>query len=118
MLASLIYRKDRAGPPYVDILQRPLHRSGSTAAIAAWLPALLQTDPNAVSAQSTSYTEFNVPMGIIWGAKDSVTPLDQLRQLKSLVPTASVTILPNTGHIPQVEDPIAFQRALIEAIHK
>lgn len=118
MLASLIYRKDRAGPPYVDILQRPLHRSGSTAAIAAWLPALLQTDPNAVSAHSANYRRLTVSMSIIWGSKDSVTPLNQMRQLKSLVPASSVTILPDTGHIPQVEDPIAFQRALTEAIKK
>ncbi len=116
MLQTLIYRKDRAIPAYVAILQQPLTRSGTTSAIAQWLPYLLQNDPHALSGHGASYKALQVPIAIIWGDKDTVTPLTQLKHLHGLVPTASVKLLHNTGHIPQVEDPDNFQNALLNAL--
>ena len=116
MLQTLIYRKERAIPSYISILQQPLTRSGTTSAIAEWLPYLLQNDPRALSGHGASYKALQVPTAIIWGDKDTVTPLAQLRQLHSLIPAAYVVLMHNTGHIPQVEDPDNFQNALLNAL--
>ena len=59
-----------------------------------------------------------MPLFVIWGDKDTITPLDQARRLVSLAPGAQLTVLPDVGHIPQIEDPDAFHRALLAAIAK
>jgi pimeloyl-ACP methyl ester carboxylesterase len=116
MLQTLIYRKDRALPGYVAVLQRPLGRTGTTDAIAAWLPFLVQTDPAALSAHSANYRRIALPLSIIWGDRDTVTPLDQLARLHALLPSARVALLKDVGHIPQVEDTTQFQAALLSSL--
>ena len=118
MLQTLIHRKDRAVPNYVAVLQRPLDREGTTDAIAAWLPFLVQTDTLALSARSANYRRIALPLSIIWGDRGTVTPLEQLAELHALVPAAPIALLHDIGHIPQIEDPAAFQAALRAALER
>jgi pimeloyl-ACP methyl ester carboxylesterase len=53
-----------------------------------------------------------MPVGLIWGAVDRVVPYRGLEQLRRLRPDAVVETLARTGHIPQVEQPHEFARAL------
>ena len=116
MLQMLIHRKQRAIPAYVTVLQRPLGREGTTDSIAAWLPFLVQTDPAALSAHSANYRQIALSLAIIWGDRDTVTPLNQLARLHALVPAAPVALLKDVGHIPQVEDATQFQAALLTSL--
>lgn len=118
LLQSLIARKDRALPEYVEILQRPTHRAGSTPDIADWVYYFLGADRAALSADRTAYARLTMPAAILWGDKDTVTPLDQAHDLKTLLPQATLAILPGLGHIPQIEDPDAFNDALLKALRK
>jgi pimeloyl-ACP methyl ester carboxylesterase len=115
LLASLIHRKDRAAP-YVEILQQPMRRRGSTAAMSDWLPSLLLPPKDALSTRPDDLRKTTLPTALIWGAEDSVTPLAQGEELADLIPGATLTVLPDIGHIPQIEDPAAFQTALIAAL--
>jgi len=38
--------------------------------------------------------------------------------LQKLLPQAWLTVLPGLGHIPQIEDPAAFNDALLKALGK
>ena len=58
------------------------------------------------------------PVAILWGDQDHVTPVDQARDLQTLIPRASLTLLPGLGHIPQIEDPTLFNEALLKALAK
>jgi pimeloyl-ACP methyl ester carboxylesterase len=118
LLASLIAKKERALPEYVEILQRPLTQQGSTAAIADWLYYFTGSDRNAESADRGNYARLKLPVAMLWGDQDEVTPLAQARDLQTLLPQASLTLLPGLGHIPQIEDPDAFNGALLKAIEK
>ena len=118
MLASLLYRKDRAAEPYITIVQQPLGRSETTTEVAAWLPFLMQADHHALSGQASSYRTLGVPLSVIWGDRDSVTPLDQLQRLRRASATVKIEVLKDVGHIPQVEDPAAFQAALLRLLTK
>jgi pimeloyl-ACP methyl ester carboxylesterase len=118
LLQSLIAKKERALPEYVEILQRPTRRTGSTADIADWVYYFLGADRDASSADRTAYARMKAPIAILWGDKDNVTPLDQANDLKTLLPQATLTILPGLGHIPQIEDPGAFNDALLKALGK
>ena len=116
LLQSLIEKKQRALPEYVEILQRPLRRHGATPDIANWLYFFLGTDRSAKSADRASYAQLHCPVALIWGDKDSVTPMEQARDLQKLVPQATLSVLPGLGHIPQIEDPDAFKAALLQAL--
>lgn len=58
------------------------------------------------------------PVAILWGNMDTVTPPEQASDLKTLLPQATLTFLPGLGHIPQIEDPAAFNDALLKALGK
>jgi pimeloyl-ACP methyl ester carboxylesterase len=118
LLQSLIAKKERALPEYVEILQRPTSRADSTPDIADWVYYFLGADRDAVSADRSAYARIKAPVAILWGDSDTVTPLAQAHDLKTLLPQATLTILPGLGHIPQIEDPGAFNDALLKALGK
>ena len=59
-----------------------------------------------------------LPVAILWGDKDTVTPIDQATDLQKLLPQASLTQLPGLGHIPQIEDPALYNDALLKTLGK
>lgn len=116
ILSTFIYRKDRALPKYVATLSLPLGKRNYTESVARWLPSLLSVDAEALSAKEASWRKLDLPVEILWGGKDSVTPVTQASHLVSLLPTGNLTILPEIGHIPQVEAPEIFQNELLKAV--
>jgi pimeloyl-ACP methyl ester carboxylesterase len=59
-----------------------------------------------------------MPVALLWGDRDSITPPEQARDLQTLLPQATLTVLPGLGHIPQIEDPAALNAALLTALGK
>ena len=119
LLQSMIAKKERALPEYVAILQRPLTQRDSTSDIADWLYYFLGTDTAAASADRTAYAMLEVPVVILWGDKDTITPVEQARDLQTLLPSGTeLTLLPGLGHIPQIEDPAMFNEALLKTLAK
>jgi pimeloyl-ACP methyl ester carboxylesterase len=119
LLKSLIAKKERALPEYVAILQRPLAQRDSTSDIADWLYYFLGTDTNAASADRNAYAKLEVPVAILWGDKDTITPVEQALDLRTLLPSdTELTLLRGLGHIPQIEDPGMFNDALLKTLGK
>jgi pimeloyl-ACP methyl ester carboxylesterase len=119
LLQSMIAKKERALPEYVAILQRPLAQRDSTSDIADWLYYFLGSDTNAASADRTAYAKLEAPVAILWGDKDTITPVEQARDLQTLLPQETeLTLLPGLGHIPQIEDPSMFNDALLKKLAK
>src|SRR4051812_14543489 len=118
LLESLIEKKERALPEFVAILQRPTTQRDTTPDIADWLYYFLGADRSAVSADRTAYARTRLPVAILWGDKDTVTPIDQATDLQTLLPQATLTPLPGLGHIPQIEDPALFNDALLKTLGK
>ena len=117
LLEMLIAKKERALPEFVAILQRPIAQRDSTSDIADWLYYFLGADRDAVSADRSAYARLKAPVAILWGDKDTVTPVEQALDLRTLLPPpTSLNLLPGLGHIPQIEDPGAFNDALLKAL--
>jgi pimeloyl-ACP methyl ester carboxylesterase len=53
-----------------------------------------------------------VPAHVIWGAHDRLFPKDYALAWQRLIPGAKLTIIPECGHVPQVEQQAAFVAAL------
>jgi pimeloyl-ACP methyl ester carboxylesterase len=118
LLGFLIAKKERALPEFVAILQRPTTQRDSTPDIADWLYYFLGSDRDAVSADRDAYARTKLPVAILWGNQDTITPIDQAADLLTLLPQATLTALPALGHIPQIEDPALFNDALLKALGK
>jgi pimeloyl-ACP methyl ester carboxylesterase len=118
LLQSMIAKKQRALPEYIEILWRPWVLRGSTPDFADWAQGFLGSENNALSADRQSYQHVKIPVALLWGDEDTVTPLEQAHDLQTLLPQATLTVLPGLGHIPQIEDPDAFHDALLKALGK
>jgi pimeloyl-ACP methyl ester carboxylesterase len=116
LLAGLLARPEAATAAVVETLQRPYRRAGTSAAYARWLPSLLLADHSALSADPAAYGGLGLPVALIWGGDDHVTPLAQGERLRDLIPGATLDVLPGVGHIPHIEDPDAFAAAAIRRL--
>jgi pimeloyl-ACP methyl ester carboxylesterase len=54
----------------------------------------------------------SVPTLIVWGANDRLYPPDYARAYQKLIPGSKVVIIPDCGHVPQIEQRAAFVAAL------
>ncbi len=55
-------------------------------------------------------------MLLLWGDADRLVPPAHAAEFKRLIPQATVEIIPNCGHLPQLEGTAAFLRALTSFI--
>lgn len=111
---SMLHRREAAAA-WRDVLRQPMRRPGTTGAYAAWLPALFAADDGGLSRRSGELAKIKMPVALIWGGADTVTPIAQGEALARLT-HASLTRLPGVGHIPHIEDPDHFLPALDAAI--
>jgi pimeloyl-ACP methyl ester carboxylesterase len=56
--------------------------------------------------------EVKVPIGLIWGRRDRVVPISTLDTILALRPDAAVATIADAAHVPQLEQPAEFVRAL------
>lgn len=115
LLRTMLARKHSADRWY-DTLRAPMRRSGTTGGYAAWLPALFASDDWALSRTSAGLRSLKMPVALIWGEADTVTPIVQGEALAKLVRPVAFVRLPGVGHIPHIEDPAGFTVALDQAL--
>ena len=59
-------------------------------------------------------TEIEDPTLIVWGRNDRVVPVPAAFAYKKRIPNARLEIFDSTGHVPQLERPVRFNRLLDE----
>jgi len=59
-----------------------------------------------------------VPTHIIVGAEDRLTPPEVARELAEEIPGAELTIVPDAGHLVNIEQPAAFNRAALDFLRR
>lgn len=112
LLQTFVAHPGAATDARVAVYQRPLNIHGSTHAIGQWLPALLAPASAAASEDPASYRGLTMPVFIIWGDLDTITPLGQGERLAKITPGAQLSVMRNVGHIPQIEDAARFNELL------
>jgi pimeloyl-ACP methyl ester carboxylesterase len=115
LMRSFISRKEAAAP-WLETLRQPMRRPGSTAAYAAWLPSLFSTNDGGLSWKSSEVAKIRIPVDLIWGETDTVTPIAQGEHIAKLVRARSFAKLKGVGHIPHIEAPAEFLAALDAAL--
>jgi pimeloyl-ACP methyl ester carboxylesterase len=58
------------------------------------------------------------PVLILWGAQDRLLPASSAEEFRKHIPGATVELIPNCGHIPQLERPAYTRRRVREFIER
>lgn len=117
-LKRFMHRTEMIDAEMVASLQKPMERKGYTQAVADWIPQLFETPTDALSMDPEEWRDFDPPVALIWGDKDTVTPLNQGQELAALLPNAQLIVLNDVGHIPHLEAPSEFSNALMIAFEQ
>lgn len=117
-LASMSAQDSIATEAQAEILRRPLRRTGTTPAYAAWLPFLLQPDLEALSRRADALRSIPLPVSLLFGEADSVVPVLEGRRIAGLIPGATIDVLPGVGHVPHVEAPAETLKLLIAQLER
>jgi pimeloyl-ACP methyl ester carboxylesterase len=109
---SFVSNEAAVTPQRVKVIEQPMRVRGTTAAYGAWLEFLVVSEDRSLSSNFANLRRLSMPVGIIWGRTDTVTPLWQGERLRELIPHAQLVVLDGVGHIPYIEDPPHFIAAL------
>jgi pimeloyl-ACP methyl ester carboxylesterase len=115
-LGSFVFDKRHIDRELAKIYMESFRLRGSSAKLSSWLHDYLRDPMDYVSTKGESYAELRMPVRIIWGDQDTLTPPRLAAQLASLVPDSDVFMLKSVGHIPMIEDYQQFDDALYSAL--
>lgn len=98
----------------LEVIRRPMSIAGTTDAYGDWLEALMFSR----GFESDRIKKLRMPVHLVWGATDRVTPLWQADVLLKVIPRSRLVVLDGVGHIPYIEDTPHFNAALLASLHE
>ena len=113
LLRGLVADTTAITPARLAMFQRPFVVQRTTASFGEWLRPFITTNEQSLATDRSRYAEIAVPTLVIWGDRDSVTPIEQGRDLAHLLRASSWAELAGIGHIPAIEAPARFNAALL-----
>lgn len=110
---SFVWNTSAVNDERVRILQRPFGLRATTGAYADWLAALFVLPDTSLASDFASFTRLHMPVLLVWGRRDTVTPLWQGERLRALIPGADLTVIDGAGHVPYIEATPEFDAVLL-----
>jgi pimeloyl-ACP methyl ester carboxylesterase len=110
---SFVFDRAAVTPERVMTLQRPLVVRGITDGQGDWLEHLMVLNDGALGEDFANLSKLNLPVLLVWGREDTVTPLWQGEFLRDRIPGATLVVLDGAGHIPYLEKTAQFNEALM-----
>jgi 3-oxoadipate enol-lactonase len=106
---SLVESQLSAGSMARTDLVSYVHALADGATAEGWIAALeaMKTRPDSMLL----LRQAQVPALVVVGELDRITPIADARSLRLLL-KGELAVIPNVGHLPNIEDPIAFNEAL------
>jgi len=106
LLADSMAAKLSADEAHVPLLREMILRQPSAGLMGA-LGAMAERDDS-----SNLLPTFTLPVAIVHGLADVLISPERSREMKALIPQASLTEIPNVGHAPMMEAPAETAKAL------
>ena len=113
MFKTFVSDKAAVTDARVTMLQQPLVVENMTNAEGDWFQYLMASEDHSRVSDFQNFAKLTMPVLLIWGSTDTVTPLWQGRQLQKLIPNSELSVLDNVGHIPYIENAKAFNDTLL-----
>ena len=118
LLSRFVEKQDAITEARLAVLQAPLAVQGGTAAFGDWLIEFVTSQEAPLSKRPDAYRPLTLPSLIIWGDKDTTTPLPQGQRLSQLISGSELAVMAGIGHMPQIEDVEQFNRLLVTFLRK
>ena len=96
----------RDGSPHWDGLKATIRAQDKEAVAQA--SVAMSTRPDSLKDLAT----IDVPTAVIVGEADALTPLANSKTMADAIPHASLTVIPDAGHIANIDAPLAFEKAM------
>lgn len=112
IFGSFVARKEAVTDARLATILQPMNVRRTTPAYGDWLEHLMLQNDSSASTNVANLARLTMPVGIIWGDEDTVTPLWQSKALARRIPHARIAVIHGVGHIPYIEDPIRFNEVL------
>ena len=116
LFRSFVSQKEAVTEARVKMLQAPLVVRNTINGYGDWMQNLLVAQDSSLGNDFANFRKLTMPVHIIWGSLDSVTPLWQGEQLKKLIPNSELAVIDNTGHIPFLENVQQFNAILLKVL--
>jgi pimeloyl-ACP methyl ester carboxylesterase len=103
VLSTIVRHPSRLAP---DLLCEIMRGSGKSGYVDA-LEALVSYDFR------DSLGDIRCPTLIVWGREDMLVPVRDAAEFERLIPSSRQIVMEDTGHVPMLERPDAFNRCLL-----
>jgi 3-oxoadipate enol-lactonase len=100
----------RGRPEIVENVRRMMRDAHPETASAALLGMIARPDSRELLAT------IDVPTAVIVGEHDAITAVDEAREMSEAIPDATLHVIPDAGHLSNLENPDAFNEAVRELL--
>lgn len=102
VLKKSYYDDSKITDDQVAAYAAPLESAGGRYALVRTAGSIVPRDIRQISAR---YNSINVPTLILWGRQDAVVPIQFAERFHHDLPSSSLIVIENCGHIPHEEKP-------------
>jgi len=113
LLGSFVADQEVLTKQLLSVYQKPFIVKDSTNRLGDWLKVMSIDSDNTAGSDFNNFSKLNMPTLLVWGDKDTITPLWQGEKLEKLIPHAALSVISGLGHIPQIENPDEFNKVLL-----
>ena len=113
LISAMILDPADATEEKVKILQEPLVLRDATNTLGDWLQAVLGPQDVSLTSDPANYQRLTMPTLILWGDSDRVIPLQEGKDLQSILPNAELVVMQGVNHIPHIEDQEMFVEVVL-----
>ncbi len=115
-LKTFVFQKQNIDADLTAIYMQSFSVRGTSNKFALWLRDYIIDPLQYKSTIGSEYSKLKMPIRIIWGEKDSLTPVTLGHDLVKYISAAKLYVLKDVGHIPMIEDYKQFDAALLKSI--
>jgi pimeloyl-ACP methyl ester carboxylesterase len=119
IVEALFY--DRSFPADADYVRRRYESSiapGAWESLAAARFRRPGLQPPSTPSSARPYDRISVPTLVVEGERDKLLPTGWAAQIAEQIPAARSAVIPDAGHCPQIEQPLAVNELLLEFLGK
>lgn len=115
-IKGFVYITKHVNAPLVAVYTQAFDCRNTTAKLSRWVYDYGHDRLLGPSAKGQNYRHLKIPVRILWGDHDSLTPLALTKVLLANLAHAKLDVLKDVGHIPMIENIPLFDAALRRAI--
>lgn len=117
-LRKFVARKEVVTQSRTAIYQEPFVVEGFSSGLGDWAEQFASEHGKSLSETPEGFRKLAMPLTLLWGDEDTITPLLQAKALQKLKGDAKLLVLEGVGHIPHIENPGLFNRELSKILRE